>query len=61
MEIVRFTAVGIGLYAVSGAAPRRLERARGAWSGIRQALLRAVILPLARSMVGLQQRFGVAA
>lgn len=61
MEIVYFTVVAIGLYAVSDAALRRLERARGAPFENRQVVFFAIILPLALVTFWLLQRFGAPA
>ena len=47
MEIVYFTVVAIGLYAVSDALLRWLERLRGAPFENRQVAFFAIILPLA--------------
>ena len=47
MEIVYFTIVAIGLYALADAALRRLERLRGARFENRQLVFFAIILPLA--------------
>ncbi|MEK6550504.1 MAG: hypothetical protein AAB329_05775 [Pseudomonadota bacterium] len=47
MEIVYFTAVGIGLYFISGWVLDRIERARGARFGNRSLIFFAIILVLA--------------
>lgn len=61
MEIVYITVVAIGLYAVSDAALRWLERARGAHFENRQLAFFAIILPLALSTFWLLQRFALPA
>ena len=58
MEIVYFTIVAIGLYAVADAALRGLERLRGARFENRQIVFFAIILPLALLTFWLLQTFG---
>jgi predicted PurR-regulated permease PerM len=58
MEIVYFTVVAIGLYAVSDALLRWLERLRGAPFENRQVAFFAIILPLALITFWLVQAFG---
>ena len=58
MEIVYFTVVAIGLYALADAALRRLERLRGAPFENRQLVFFAIILPLALLTFWLLQSFG---
>ena len=58
MEIVYFTIVAIGLYALADAALRRLERLRGARFENRQLVFFAIILPLALLTFWLLQAFG---
>lgn len=61
MEVVYFTIVAIGLYAISDAVLRWLERARGAPFENRQLVFFAIILPLALATFWLLQRFGAPA
>lgn len=58
MEIVYFTVVAIGLYAVSDAILRGLEHLRGGPFEHRQLVFFAIILPLALVTFWLLQRFG---
>lgn len=58
MEIVYFTIVAVGLYAVADAALRYLERLRGAPFENRQLVFFAIILPLALLTFWLLQSFG---
>ena len=58
MEIVYFTLVAIGLYAVADAALRWLERLRGARFENRQLVFFAIILPLALATFWLLRAFG---
>jgi predicted PurR-regulated permease PerM len=57
MEIVYFTVIAIGLYAVSDALLRWLERRRGAPFENRQVVFFAIILPLALITFWLLQTF----
>ena len=57
MEIVYFTLVAIGLYAVADATLRGLERLRGARFENRQLVFFAIILPLALATFWLLQTF----
>lgn len=61
MEIVYFTIVAVGLYAIADALLRGLERMRGARFENRQLVFFAIILPLALVTFALLQRFGPAA
>lgn len=58
MEVVYFTLVAIGLYALADAALRWLERLRGARFENRQLVFFAIILPLALLTFLLLQTFG---
>jgi cell division protein FtsW (lipid II flippase) len=58
VEIVYFTLVAIGLYAVADAALRWLERLHGARFENRQLVFFAIILPLALLTFWLLQAFG---
>ena len=58
MEIVYFTIVAIGLYALADAALRALERLRGGRFENRQLVFFAIILPLALATFWLLQTFG---
>ena len=58
MEIVYFTLVAIGLYALADAALRWLERLRGAPFANRQVVFFAIILPLALLTFWLLRSFG---
>mgnify|MGYP001597949349 CR=1 FL=1 len=58
MEIVYFTIVAIGLYAVADAILRGLEQLRGARFENRQLVFFAIILPLALATFWLLQLFG---
>ena len=58
MEIIYFTVVAIGLYAVADGALRWMERLRGAPFENRQVVFFAIILPLALITFWLLQAFG---
>jgi len=58
MEIVYFTIIAIGLYALADAAPRWLERLRGARFENRRLVFFALILPLALATFWLLRSFG---
>ena len=61
MEIVYFTVVAIGLYAVSDAVLRWLERRRGAPFENRQVVFFVIILQLAMITFWLLRAFGTPA
>ena len=58
MEIIYFTIVAVGLYAVADGALRWMERSRGAPFENRQVVFFAIILPLALITFWLLQAFG---